>query len=111
MSGDEFQSSVRTTGKGTVIEMTGTVNRSAKESMEAAYVEAARTPGEILLDFTKVDYINSTGIAVIVGVLAMARAENRQVGAYGLTDHYKEVFEITRLADFMQIYEDAAAAN
>jgi anti-anti-sigma factor len=62
-----------------------------------------------VFDFSKVDYINSTGIAVIVGVLAMARAEERQVGAVGLTDHYKEVFEITRLADFMNIYQDAAA--
>lgn len=111
MSGEEFQASVRSTRKRTVIELTGTVNRSAKERMEDAYVEAAQNPGEILFDFTEVDYINSTGIAVIVGVLAMARAESREVGAYGLTDHYKEVFEITRLADFMHIYEDAATAN
>lgn len=111
MSGEEFQASVRSTGKRTVIELTGTVNRSAKERMEEAYVEAAQNPGEILFDFTEVDYINSTGIAVIVGVLAKARAESREVGAYGLTDHYKEVFEITRLADFMHIYEDAATAN
>ena len=41
----------------------------------------------------------------------MARAEEREVGAFGLTDHYKEVFEITRLADFMHIYEDASAGN
>jgi anti-anti-sigma factor len=111
MSGDEFQATVRVTGKGTVIELIGTVNRAAKDQMEDAYGEATETPGEILLDFNEVDYINSTGIAVIVGVLAMARAENRDVGAYGLSDHYKEVFEITRLADFMHIYEDAATAN
>lgn len=111
MSGEEFQSTVRVTGKGPVVELVGTVNRAAKESMDQAYVEASQTPGEIVFDFSRVDYINSTGIAVIVGVLAMARAEGRDVGAYGLTDHYKEVFEITRLADFMHIYEDAATAN
>ena len=79
--------------------------------MESAYEEASGRPGEIVLDFGGVDYINSTGIAVIVGVLAIARAEDRQVGAKGLTDHYKEVFEITRLADFMHIYEDASAGS
>ena len=62
--------------------------------------------GRVLLDFSNVDYINSTGIAVIVGLLAMARAEGRDVGAFGLTDHYREVFQITRLADFMTIYDD-----
>lgn len=111
MPGQEFSAAVTPGEKGTVVELNGTVNRDAKERLEAAYDEAKATPGEILLDFGNVDYINSTGIAVIVGILAMARAEQREVGAFGLTDHYREVFEITRLADFMHIYEDAAAGN
>ena len=111
MSGREFTASVRQTEKGSIVELSGTVNRDAKERMESAYEDAKMFAGEILLDFSRVDYINSTGIAVIVGILAMARAEEREVGAFGLTDHYKEVFEITRLADFMHIYEDASAGN
>ena len=111
MSGQEFSAAVTPGEKGTVVELNGTVNRDAKERLEAAYDEAKATPGEILLDFGNVDYINSTGIAVIVGILAMARAEQREIGAFGLTDHYREVFEITRLADFMHIYEDASAGS
>jgi anti-anti-sigma factor len=111
MTADGFQATVRSTAKGTVIALAGTVNRDAKDAIERAYGEASATEGEILLDFGNVDYINSTGIAVIVGMLAMARSEGRQVGAFGLTDHYREVFEITRLADFMHIYQDAAAGN
>jgi anti-anti-sigma factor len=110
MPGEEFHASVRVAEKGPVVELSGTVNRAAKETMDRAYVEASQIPGEIVFDFSEVDYINSTGIAVIVGVLAIARAEGRGVGAYGLTDHYREVFEITRLADFMHIYEDAASS-
>lgn len=93
-----------------VVVLSGTVNRAAKQGLEDAYEEATSRPGRVLLDFTNVDYINSTGIAVIVGVLAMARAENREIGAFGLTDHYREVFNITRLADFMTIYDDEMAA-
>jgi anti-sigma B factor antagonist len=111
MPGTEFQATVRPGAKGSRVELSGTVNRGAKEEMERAYEEASTAQGEILLDFDEVDYINSTGIAVIVGVLAMARAENREVGATGLTEHYKEVFEITRLADFMHIYADSSAGN
>lgn len=103
---EEFRATVRPGGKGSVIELMGTVNRGAKEEMETAYQRASEAPGEILLDFGGVEYINSTGIAVIVGILAMARAEEREVGATGLSDHYKEVFEITRLADFMHIYQE-----
>ena len=40
----------------------------------------------------------------------MARAEEREVGAFGLSDHYREVFNITRLSDFMTIYDNETAA-
>jgi anti-anti-sigma factor len=93
-----------------VVILSGTVDRAAKQELEAAYDQASSSSGRVLLDFRGVDYINSTGIAVIVGVLAMARAENREVGAFGLTEHYREVFNITRLADFMTIYEDETTA-
>lgn len=111
MNDQGFRAKVSASGTGPVVELSGTVNRDAKEGMEAAYREAVAIPGEILIDFSEVDYINSTGIAVIVGVLAMARAERRDVGARGLSDHYREVFEITRLADFMNIYENAATRD
>lgn len=105
-----FEATVHTGDAGSVVVLSGTVNRSAKDGLELAYEEAAKRPGRVLFDFRDVDYINSTGIAVIVGVLAMARREGREVGAFGLTDHYREVFNITRLADFMTIYEDETAA-
>jgi anti-sigma B factor antagonist len=111
MPGDEFDTTLSTGDAGPVIELHGTVNRGAKEAIEDAYHQATAQEGEIRLDFRDVDYINSTGIAVIVGVLAMARAEARQVGAFGLSDHYREVFQITRLSDFMHIYEDANTGN
>lgn len=47
---------------------------------------------------------------MIVAVLARARAEDRPVRAYGLSDHYREIFAITRLADFMPLYADEATA-
>ena len=105
-----FEATVTRTDEGSVVVMSGTVNRAAKQDLEMAYEEAAANPGRVLMDFRGVDYINSTGIAVIVGVLAMARAEDREVGAFGLTDHYREVFNITRLSDFMTIYDDETAA-
>lgn len=111
MPSEDFEAFVKGTSKGSVIELKGTVNRAAKGVLEEAYDQAAGIDGEILLDFGHVDYINSTGIAVIVGVLAMARAADRQIGAFGLSEHYREVFEITRLADFMHIYEDTAAGH
>jgi len=50
-----------------------------------------------------VGYINSTGIAVIVGVLARARADGAARQRDGALAHYREIFEVTRLSDFLTI--------
>jgi anti-sigma B factor antagonist len=84
------------------IELRGDIDGSAREALGAAYEETAGAR-ELLLDFSAVDYINSTGIALIVGLLARARADARKISARGLSPHYREIFEITRLSDFMTI--------
>ncbi|HEX6945969.1 MAG TPA: STAS domain-containing protein [Acidimicrobiia bacterium] len=106
----EFRATTAPLDDGSVVTLVGTVDRGAKETLEAAYAEATSRPGRVVLDFRGVDYINSTGIAVIVGLLARARAEEREIHAFGLSDHYREVFTITRLADFMTIHDDEEAA-
>ena len=108
-----FEASVRDSDGLTVLDMHGEVDGSADEALNAAYDQAIQAnPPRVLLKFDDVSYINSTGIALIVGLLSEARKSGRSVLACGLTDHYKEIFEITRIADFMTIVEneDAAAA-
>jgi anti-anti-sigma factor len=99
-----------------VIELSGEVDGSAAAVLTGAYqaaiaeyertVPAGGEPGTVVLDFGAVDYINSTGIALIVSVLALARAERRKVVACGLSPHYREIFDITRLSDFIELFPD-----
>ena len=63
-----------------------------------------------MLNFSSVEYINSTGIAMIVNLLSKARRDGLAVSAYGLTDHYVEIFEITRLSEFIRIVADEETA-
>ena len=94
-----------------ILDLRGEINGFAQEALDAAYSEAeSNDPETILLNFEEVDYINSTGIALIVGVLARARAAGISLRAYGLTQHYKEIFEITRLADYLAITTDEDSA-
>ena len=85
-----------------VIALTGRIDREAAAELDSAY-GAVRTHAAVGLDFTAVDYINSTGIALIVGVLARARADGVRLRASGLTPHYRHIFEITRLSDFIEL--------
>ncbi len=111
MSPSELRTTVRAIGDAAVIDMRGEIDGSAEAAMDAGYGEAAAGgQATIVLNFEAVDYINSTGIAVIVGLLARARRDGRTITACGLMDHYREIFEITRLADFMPIFDDEAGA-
>ena len=95
-----------------VIDLRGEINGLAEEALDRAYIEATDgDPRRILLNFTGATYINSTGLALLVGVLARARKQHRTVVACGLSDHYREIFEITRLADFMSIVADEMSAT
>jgi anti-anti-sigma factor len=94
-----------------VLALTGRIDSEALGALNSAYEQAVATnPPVVLLDFHEVDYINSTGIALIVGVLGRARAESRRVFATGLSEHYSHIFTITRLSDFIQIYSDVDSA-
>ena len=95
---------------GARIVLRGDIDGSARAALGAAYDETAGA-ARVLLDFGAVDYINSTGIALIVGLLARARADSRAVAASGLSPHYREIFEITRLSDFMTILADEPSSG
>ena len=106
-----FEATIREADGLTIMEMQGEVDGAADEALNGAYEQAIATnPSRVLFKFDDVSYINSTGIALIVGLLAEARKSSRSILACGLTDHYKEIFEITRIADFMTIVSDEAAA-
>jgi anti-anti-sigma factor len=106
-----FEASVRHNAASAIVDMRGEIDGFAEQALNTAYTEAASNNAPtILLNFTSVNYINSTGIALIVGLLAQARKSGRRLLTYGLSEHYVEIFKITRLSDFMNIFADEPAA-
>ena len=111
MATREAEAVVRERDGVAVIELRGRIDASAEPAFARAGAEAAALGRpELLLDFAGTDYINSTGIALIVGLLAQARTHGVGITACGLSDHYREIFEITRLADFMTITDSEDGA-
>lgn len=111
MSTKTFDAPVRLESHIAIIDLRGEINTLAEETLQKAYEEAEQHGTRaILLNFAAVDYVNSTGIALIVGLLAHARKAQRKLLACGLSEHYVEIFRITRLADFLQVFPDEASA-
>ena len=111
MASKQLEASIRRRNGVALIDLDGEINAMADEALNTAYQEAAgESPKAILLNFKDVSYINSTGIALIVGVLMQARTSSVPLLTTGLSDHYLEIFEITRLSDYMNIYPDEESA-
>jgi anti-sigma B factor antagonist len=94
-----------------IVDLNGQIDAYADDVMQAAYAEATKQrPGTILLNLSQVEYINSTGIALIVSLLAQSRKSGLRMLACGLSEHYLEIFRITRLTDFIGVFPDEASA-
>ena len=111
MTAVTFSAAFRSRPPLAVIDLEGDLLAEAQPELERAY-DQAEASGEriIALNFSRLRYLNSTGIALIVALLRRAREKGRKIAAFGLSDHYREVFQITRLSEFMAIYDDEAAA-
>jgi anti-sigma B factor antagonist len=85
---------------------------------EPALMEAfARAAGEdtraVLLDFSGLEYMNSGGIGLLVTMLVRARRQQQRLLALGLSEHYREIFSLTRLDEAITVADneqDALAA-
>jgi anti-anti-sigma factor len=111
MQTSRFEARVLPSGAAAVVELDGDIDSGAETALQRAYVEATEGGASVVtLDFEDVGYINSTGIALLVGLLAQGRRDRVELEARGLSDHYREIFEITRIADFVRIVPDGGAS-
>jgi anti-sigma B factor antagonist len=111
MAARPFAASVRRRPNVAIVDLHGDIGASSEDVLNAAYADAAsQNPATIVLNFGDVQYIESTGIALIVSLLAQARKSRRRLLAYGLSEHYVRIFHITRLADFISMFPDEMSA-
>jgi anti-anti-sigma factor len=111
MATGKFAANVRHQPRVAVVDLQGEINSFAEQVLNTAYEEAmSQQPELLLLNFQEVDYINSSGIALIVGILKRVQKDRRPLAACGLSEHYLEIFQITRLADFLHLFSNESDA-
>ena len=103
----------RVNANASVIDIQGEVSAFAEKVLMDAYAEASTpTTRTIILNFSGLEYMNSSGIGLIVTLLIRVNRQKQHLLAFGLSEHYRHIFEITRLSDAIRIYnsEDEALA-
>jgi anti-sigma B factor antagonist len=96
-----------------VIDIHGDITAASEDVLMEAYVRASDDEVQaIVLGFTGLDYMNSGGIGLLVTLLVRAQRQHQRVLAFGLSEHYRQIFELTRLDEAMSIHdsEDEALA-
>ncbi len=94
-----------------ILAFTGDISSTSKDAIMDCYKALGASANKVLLDFKGVDYINSSGIAIIIQLLLEAhKAGDRTVGIFGLTPHFNKVFTMVGVAKYAAISPDEAAA-
>jgi len=111
MNMNELTTEVRRTESGIgIIEVHGVLTNSAEERLMNAYLRALGGQPAVVFDFTEMEYINSSGIGLLITILIRAKRQGQKMVAYGLKDHFKQIFQLTRLDEAMPVYETESEA-
>jgi anti-sigma B factor antagonist len=92
--------------KAYVIDIEGDLTAFSEGVLMNAYTQASDGGARaIVLNFEGLEYMNSSGIGLLVTLLIRVNREKQRLLTYGLSSHYRNIFQITRLDDAISIYE------
>jgi anti-sigma B factor antagonist len=89
----------------------GDVTSASKEAVLGTYEKLPLETKEILLDFSKVKYLNNSGIALVIQLLIEANMSEQKVQTFGLTPHFQKVFTMLGLTKYTSIHPNESAAK
>ena len=94
-----------------VIDIKGDVTAASEGVLMDAYSQAGGEKAKhVLLNFSGLEYMNSGGIGMLVTLLVRANRNKQTLMACGLNDHYRQIFELTRLDEAITIHKTESDA-
>jgi anti-sigma B factor antagonist len=97
--------------KVSIIDIKGELTAFAEGVLMDAYNQASDGKiRAIILNFEGLEYMNSSGIGLLVTLLIRVNREKQRLLTYGLSSHYRNIFQITRLDDAIGVYDSEEEA-
>jgi anti-sigma B factor antagonist len=94
-----------------ILDIQGEINAYAEGALMEAYNRVnSDGASSIILNFGGLEYMNSSGIGLLVTLLIRVQRQKQDLMAFGLSDHYRQIFELTRLNEAIAIYADEDSA-
>ena len=93
----------------TILRFTGDISSGSRDTVIGTY-EGVGKSRAVLIDFSKVEYINSSGIALVIQMLMEANKADQTIAAFGLTPHFQKVFTMVGITKYAALHRDEASA-
>lgn len=107
-----FRIGVRTLLHSMILDMQGDLMKQAEDVvLQQRQWDHGLEGGQkyLILNLSKVPYINSAGIAILIRLVRSGLKGNFSTFAYGVTPHYEKLFRMVGLTEYMMIYPDEYA--
>ena len=97
--------------KTAILDIQGEINSYSENALMDAYAQASSAGANaIILNFDGLEYMNSSGIGLLVTLLIRVQRQKQRLMAFGLSEHYRQIFDLTRLNEAIMIYDNESAA-
>jgi len=96
----------------TVLNVEGVIKLGESAQFFAQTLERALTDdrGHVIIDLTRINYIDSTGIGELVGYLGRFRDSERALVLVNPSERLRKLLQVARLAELFHIYDSVDAA-
>ena len=97
-----------------ILQMQGDLTHAAEKKLSNAFEKATKAGvTSVILDFTRVEYINSAGMSIIISMLTSAQNSKQEISACSLSKHFQKIFDMVGLLKYIRHYatlDDALTA-
>jgi anti-anti-sigma factor len=95
----------------TVLRFSGDITSASQPAVLGTYEGLPDTVKRILLDFSKVEYLNSSGIALVIQMMIAANKHGQTIRSFGLSPHFQKVFTMVGITKYTTLHPDEASAS
>ena len=90
----------------TTIDIKGNITSISESFLSGAFKTASEhDASNILLRFDEISSVNGAGIAILIKLLSASRKENKVVAITGISENFKQIFEMAGITRFAKIFD------
>ena len=102
--------STRTSNDISIVVIAGSLDSATAPEAQKTLAGALAGAKKVAMDFSKLDYISSAGLRVMLGVAKQLKGSGGKLAMFGLNQSVREVFDISGFSAILPVYSSEADA-